>query len=480
MRSVQAQQTAARVLRAGLPGAERLPRSVIDAVLASHGVDESGSAAERALRAAAVTACLVLSGAPLRAVALADRSAMEALWRASTKLAPDLLSAGYVVMGGAYLLNGRCSDAAECARIADDYARESGDDGSRYRALALRAAAAAQNGQMKEASDWIDAATDLAGDRGWNSESSSLAWASVHLGYRDGDVERVSAAVDVMRACSDSSTIASTLYKLGRVFVPAARHDLREVSAAADEFLNGVTRATSSPFLNDLALSLKALALIDIGELHAAMKLVGDRQSMLGHPVCFELLRANIYLRLGEPRKAIRETEACVGGEPHNLRPLPSVLLRRAIAYEQLGHTDLSDAEFSKATHLASSLGSVRQSVGLPPEELRALFFRFLAHEKEYSGAVTAKIDPEGTYEEPEPLDELTTHLTQREAVLADWLPTSLVLTEIAGKLGISINTLKTQTRSLYKKIGAVNREDAVTKLERAGFYVDRQPPDRS
>lgn len=52
--------------------------------------------------------------------------------------------------------------------------------------------------------------------------------------------------------------------------------------------------------------------------------------------------------------------------------------------------------------------------------------------------------------------------LTRRERVILAELSGSATLAEIAENLGVSINTVKTQTRSLYKRLNAASREEAV------------------
>lgn len=52
--------------------------------------------------------------------------------------------------------------------------------------------------------------------------------------------------------------------------------------------------------------------------------------------------------------------------------------------------------------------------------------------------------------------------LTPRERELLGLLRSSLEFTEIAAALGVSLNTVNTHRRSLYRKIGARNRRDAV------------------
>lgn len=60
--------------------------------------------------------------------------------------------------------------------------------------------------------------------------------------------------------------------------------------------------------------------------------------------------------------------------------------------------------------------------------------------------------------------NELGDALTRREADILRHLATGLPLKEIARNLSISKNTIKTHLRNLYRKLGAVDRNDAVEK----------------
>ena len=54
--------------------------------------------------------------------------------------------------------------------------------------------------------------------------------------------------------------------------------------------------------------------------------------------------------------------------------------------------------------------------------------------------------------------------LTARERVVLQYLPTILTASEIAADLFVSVNTVKTQQRSIYRKLGVSNRRDAVDR----------------
>ena len=52
--------------------------------------------------------------------------------------------------------------------------------------------------------------------------------------------------------------------------------------------------------------------------------------------------------------------------------------------------------------------------------------------------------------------------LTEREREVLRYLPTMLTAGEIAAELYVSVNTIKAHTRSIYAKLGASRRQDAV------------------
>ncbi|MCW5950722.1 MAG: helix-turn-helix transcriptional regulator [Propionibacteriaceae bacterium] len=153
----------------------------------------------------------------------------------------------------------------------------------------------------------------------------------------------------------------------------------------------------------------------------------------------------------------------------HSLRTFPSVLLRRAVAHELLGHHALADADFSRSAHLAAELSGIRPAIGLPLDVLDRLYRRLLVREPGFRRPLTERIPEAGTYPDPEPLGFDLAPLTERERVLANWLTTDLTLAGIAAELCVSINTVKTQAKSLYRKLGVSTRKDAVQRLERTG-----------
>jgi LuxR family transcriptional regulator, maltose regulon positive regulatory protein len=60
--------------------------------------------------------------------------------------------------------------------------------------------------------------------------------------------------------------------------------------------------------------------------------------------------------------------------------------------------------------------------------------------------------------------------LTAREQAVLLLLPTGLSAREIGGELGISRDTIKTHTKSIYRKLGASSRRDAVSRARELGL----------
>ena len=60
--------------------------------------------------------------------------------------------------------------------------------------------------------------------------------------------------------------------------------------------------------------------------------------------------------------------------------------------------------------------------------------------------------------------------LSKRELEVARYLPTPLSSAEIAERLYISLNTLKTHLKQIYRKLDVTSRRDAVERAR--GLYL--------
>jgi LuxR family maltose regulon positive regulatory protein len=73
------------------------------------------------------------------------------------------------------------------------------------------------------------------------------------------------------------------------------------------------------------------------------------------------------------------------------------------------------------------------------------------------------RVTPEGTHQA----------LTERELDVLRYLPTRLSTIDIAVKLGISANTVKTHLKNIYKKLDARSRNQAIINAARLRLIPD-------
>ena len=62
---------------------------------------------------------------------------------------------------------------------------------------------------------------------------------------------------------------------------------------------------------------------------------------------------------------------------------------------------------------------------------------------------------------------ELLEPLSERERAILRYLPTMMSNAEIASELFVSVNTVKTHLKSIYRKLGAARRREAVERARR-------------
>jgi LuxR family maltose regulon positive regulatory protein len=84
------------------------------------------------------------------------------------------------------------------------------------------------------------------------------------------------------------------------------------------------------------------------------------------------------------------------------------------------------------------------------------------------TGFVTDILTEIDARERPSDVPRLNDQLSDRELEVLRYLPTVLNASEIAGELHVSVNTVKAHLRSIYRKLGASRRRDAVIRAREA------------
>lgn len=405
---------------------------------------------------------------------IADREGMLALHRVAATAHPAAQSASYGALAEVYLFDGRLRDGVACARFAHDYAREAQDEAVEFRALSVLTAALALGGEISLAKDAIASARALGEPRGWTDEPAAALFllGEVLIRARSADAAGIAECCQALARVEGHDVVVRSITRFCNVILSSVVQDNRELVATARLLVQGADAAMCPPYLREMAISMESVGHIHLGAPGEALHLLADRTSPEEHSVCFELMRATAYLQLGEFRKVIESTEGCVRHQiDHSILTLVSVLLRRALAYEALGMTSLADEEYSRANHLALANGLVSATLGVSIPALTVLFERMAVNEPAFAAEVLACLPKGYRFPDPPALDFEAPQLTPREAVLAEWLMTDKSLREIAAELHVSINTVKSQVASLYRKLKVSSREEATLHLRRTGLY---------
>ncbi|MCJ0904580.1 LuxR C-terminal-related transcriptional regulator [Rhodococcus sp. ARC_M6] len=133
-------------------------------------------------------------------------------------------------------------------------------------------------------------------------------------------------------------------------------------------------------------------------------------------------------------------------------------LLVQAVAHCQLGEHRRAAEAWSKACSIADQTGNLRSfsTIALPDiDQLESM-----AKTNSSALAQFLKVIPAEAF--PQSLQIVT--LTERERTVLSLIDAGLSSAAMADKLFVSVNTIKTQLRTMYRKLGAHNRNEALTR----------------
>ncbi|WTO11634.1 LuxR C-terminal-related transcriptional regulator [Micromonospora sp. NBC_00617] len=274
-----------------------------------------------------------------------------------------------------------------------------------------------------------------AGSSDWSGSSAEpmaaavFAWCRAGLDRDAGDPAAAQRLLARAREALPDEPAAAELSGLLRAAEVETRAERGDLDSARD-LLAGVTGDAVTPAL-DVALARVELRAGDLG---AAGRALPDWQapSAAAWPLAVRLdaglLEAVLAERAGDGRRAGRVLEQVLdlagpqGCRRAFTRAQPSV--RDLLA----AHLDAGTAHFSLVSDLVRGV-----------EE----------------GASRPAVEPGGLLDEP---------LTERELTILRYLQSILSNVEIAAELSLSINTVKTHVRNIYRKLGATRRREAVRR----------------
>jgi LuxR family maltose regulon positive regulatory protein len=228
---------------------------------------------------------------------------------------------------------------------------------------------------------------------------------------------------------------------------------------------------TGRPTLAAAVASLRAETMRCLQQPQEARRLAAPLVATARHIQCPARVLALVHLAAGEPEAALDALEPClVLGDLHSDRTMPHVHAVVAAAHLALGDTARADIAFDRALLAAGRNDSLWMFATLQDDVLKHLLDR-AAHRDQPEAIRTTLERLLGSSVDAVPrLDE---PLSDRELVIVRHLATGQTLGQIGSQLFISVNTVKSHVRSIYRKLQASSRREAMSRVRELGLHVD-------
>lgn len=347
-------------------------------------------------------------------------------------------------------------------------------DGVRYRAHAVLALGHALNGEYESSEADRSAAQALFTARGWPAEEIDclVLLAESLVAAARMQSERLAGVSAALRNARPDDPYWDYSARVVDVMRGVSEHDYSGALAASWQLSYGSRRHRSQRMIRDFLTCVRSDILVARGEYAESLAALSSGETPAGHGICFPMQRAVALLLLGRDRELLAETEACVADETdHCLRTLTPTLLRRAIAFARIGSARRAVQSMEAALLLISRTGgSITPFIMLPLGETLALFDEVVSGRPELGPLVSGIRDFLPSVAAPSLNPAEVTGFTPTERELAVLLSSERNLADIARERGVSLNTVKSQVRSIYAKLGVSGRAEAVGELLRRAF----------
>ncbi len=379
-----------------------------------------------------------------------------------------VLATALAALGTVELWTGDADGAVGTLRRGLRVARRTGHERAELACLSQLALLEAGLGRLGGAWRVGRHAVELAERHGWSRTLDAIGG---HLALAQVCHERadLDGAEDYLgRARQAAHTVPDRLAAVGIALVRAQVRLASGDPGGGCAALAGAREGGSAlpAFLERALKTAEARARVALGDAAGARALL--KAAAGGRPPQAEqaVVLARLELDLGEPVLAAKAVAGCLDGSSpaFHLGSLLEAWLLDAIAAQALGDDDRAFRSMERALALADAEG-FRQAFLRDRAAVHGLLGRQLDWGTAHVSLVTELIDRLDRHEAsggtPPALIE---PLTERERVVLRYLPSVLSNIEIAAELYVSVNTVKTHVRSIYRKLDAGGRRDAVKR----------------
>jgi LuxR family maltose regulon positive regulatory protein len=339
------------------------------------------------------------------------------------------------------------------------------------------------HGRLPAAAQRAGAALELADRRGWTAEPQALG---LHTSMALVNVEQGRSAFSgsvgidgLADSGADTDVACRLVLAIAAIEHAAASGDgirADEAGIRLDEIQLRAGRLP--PLLAGWCTAAHAAADLTAGRWNAAM----DRVKAPGGPSPYsdalgQLVVAKARLLLDQPQQSIDALRPLLSAAPRFRGAAVEARILAAVAADRLHRDIAAMTAMTEAIALAHSVGMIRPFLTAGPRVASLLerHRNVVATHLEFTGQVVATLDAD-----PLPrknIRPLVEPLTEREMAVLVYLPTMLKSAEIASELFLSVNTVKTHQRAIYRKLGVGNRRAAVNQARALNML---EQPDRS
>ena len=249
----------------------------------------------------------------------------------------------------------------------------------------------------------------------------------------------------------------SVWYTLARATLGFSLYLSGEFSEAATVLEEAVASPASRTLIGVLAFSVLSLVMLDTGQPARAQELAGTATDLASHGELRDMPQCSLaYAAAGAVHAAgglLEEGRAELQHAVRCRRAVPKISPWATLeATLLLLRVELDLGDVAAAADLIREANDV---LTLFPEGTRFQQVRLARLRRRLAALQTAN---------------RTDTLTERELAVLQLLPGPLSLREIAEKLYVSVNTVKTHAQAIYRKLGVSTRDDAVNRGQDAGI----------
>ncbi|MFC9789264.1 LuxR C-terminal-related transcriptional regulator [Rhodococcus sp. NPDC127528] len=354
--------------------------------------------------------------------------------------------------------------AAQFFRLAFDGSGDRWDDFVGRQAAGHLALLYALRGDVGAAEKWIERESAYGETPGWVGTAVGIPAAVARglVALDRMDVDGAASAIDALPELQHTVEYWPFVeYTRSQLDLACGRPEvaLDRLDRTTSRFRRWITPGSlARPLLASMTMDLRTA----MGEGAAVLTHVdrgGDRMHVL-----VRLATARAALLSGNAAAALAHTGQLTGRDIGHTRVRLEALLIEAMARIEIGDHDGIHRAWNRAVALTVDTGLLRPLSTVPAETITVLSEMGTPPPADWR-----ELDSAG-FRSPYPAPPVVVDLTGREAAVLAGLSRGDSVAGIAEGLYVSPNTVKTQLRSLYRKLGVHSRAEALDEARRLGL----------